>query len=62
MPPHWGVYFSVEDCDATISKVTELGGKVVMDPMDIPDVGHFAGVQDPQGANFTVMKLAQMPD
>ena len=62
VPPHWAVYFSVEDCDATIAMAGDLGGKVIMDPLDIPEVGRFAGLQDPQGANFTVMKLAQIPD
>ena len=62
VPPHWGVYFSVEDCDATMAQAIELGGKVNMEPIDIPEVGRFGGVQDPQGARFTVMKLAQIPE
>ncbi|MDJ0781391.1 MAG: VOC family protein [Desulfosarcinaceae bacterium] len=57
MPPHsegmhpaWSIYVTVDDVDATASKVTELGGQVVMGPQDIPDVGRFCLIQDPQGA------------
>lgn len=57
-PPYWGVYFAVEDTDAAVAKVSELGGSVVMPPMDI-EPGRFAVVADPAGAMFTVIKLAQ---
>jgi predicted enzyme related to lactoylglutathione lyase len=50
MPPAWSVYVTVDDVDATVRKVTELGGKVVMGPQDIPEVGRFCVIQDPQGA------------
>jgi uncharacterized protein len=59
VPPHWGVYFSVTDCDATVEKAVGLGGSVVMPPMDIPNVGRFAVIKDPQGAVFSVIKLQQ---
>jgi predicted enzyme related to lactoylglutathione lyase len=48
----------VEDPDATARKATELGGKVVVPPTDIPDVGRFATLADPQGAHFSVIKLS----
>lgn len=57
VPPHWSVCFAVGDCDATVAKARELGATVTMEPMDMP-VGRFAGLIDPQGASFTVMKLA----
>jgi predicted enzyme related to lactoylglutathione lyase len=57
MPPHWMAYFAVEDCDHSVQKVTELGGKVLMGPMEAGDVGRFATVQDPQGAVFSIIKL-----
>lgn len=56
VPPHWGVYFQVTDCDATVSKVQELGGKALMGPQDITGVGRFAVVSDPQGASFSVIR------
>ena len=50
MPPAWVTYVTVADVDALAVKVTELGGKVMMPPTDIPTVGRFAVIQDPQGA------------
>ncbi len=55
-PDFWGVYFSVEDCAAAASRVTELGGSVMMGPMDI-EPGTFAVVADPTGATFSVIQL-----
>jgi predicted enzyme related to lactoylglutathione lyase len=57
VPNHWLVYFAVEDTDAAVAKVTELGGSVMMPPMDI-DAGRFAVVGDPAGAAFAVIRLA----
>ncbi|HEY3611496.1 MAG TPA: VOC family protein [Pseudonocardiaceae bacterium] len=57
VPPHWAVYFAVEDTDATVAKVTALGGSVVVPPQDIPQ-GRFAGFSDPHGAMFNVIALA----
>jgi predicted enzyme related to lactoylglutathione lyase len=59
VPSHWLVYFAVKDVDKSAKKVTELGGKVVSPPMDIPDLGRFAVVQDPQGAAFAIYKSAR---
>jgi hypothetical protein len=56
-PSLWGIYFSVADADKAAEKVTQLGGKVLNPPMDIPDIGRFAVVADPQGAVFSVMKF-----
>ncbi|MEM8603683.1 MAG: VOC family protein [Cyanobacteria bacterium P01_H01_bin.121] len=58
VPPNWVVYFAVENCDATLERVQALGGKIEMQPIELPDVGRFAIVQDPQGAFFTVIQLA----
>jgi hypothetical protein len=57
VPPHWLAYFAVADCDASTEKVKKLGGKVLMEPMDIPDVGRFSVVMDPQGAAFALFKM-----
>jgi len=61
VPPHWLVYFAVEDTDATVKKAGELGAKTVAPPMDIPGTGRFAIIQDPQGAFFGVIKLSHPP-
>jgi predicted enzyme related to lactoylglutathione lyase len=50
MPPQWGSYVTVDDVDATARTVPQLGGKVLMGPQDIPNVGRFCVIQDPQGA------------
>lgn len=55
-PAAWTVYISVDDCDGAIATATSSGGTVVMPPMDIPDVGRFALLQDPQGAMFYVIQ------
>jgi predicted enzyme related to lactoylglutathione lyase len=62
MPSFWGIYFSVADADATVAKAQELGATVLAGPMDIPDVGRFATLTDPQGAAFSVMKNANPGD
>jgi uncharacterized protein len=61
IPPHWLVYFAVDDTDAIVAKATELGAKNCAPPMDIPGTGRFAVLQDPQGAAFAVIKLANPP-
>ncbi|MEX2552050.1 MAG: VOC family protein, partial [Actinomycetota bacterium] len=43
VPSFWAVYFAVDDTDAAVAKITELGGKVVMGPTDIQP-GRFAVV------------------
>ena len=62
IPPHWMTYFAVEDANAAAARVDETGGKVLVPPTDIPQVGRFAVVSDPQGAMFTVIKLDQPRD
>jgi uncharacterized protein len=57
MPPHWGVYFAVSDCDAAVATATRLGASVMAPAMDVP-VGRFAVLTDPQGAAFSVIKLS----
>lgn len=58
-PPHWIGYVAVPDVDATAKKTKELGGKVYHGPEDIPGVGRFAVLADPQGAVFCAFKGAQ---
>jgi len=50
MPPAWGSYVTVDDVDRTAKAAEQLGGKILMPPQDIPDVGRFCVIQDPQGA------------
>lgn len=60
VPPNWSVYFSVADCDATVAKAVELGGQILKPAADIPGMGRFAVLQDPQGGVFNVVYFAQV--
>ena len=53
-PPSWLVYIGTADADGTVREAVSLGGKVLKAPADIPTVGRFAVLQDPQGAAFAV--------
>ncbi|MDX6643491.1 MAG: uncharacterized protein QOD76_1453 [Solirubrobacteraceae bacterium] len=53
MPPNWLVYFAVDDIDAGLAKVEELGGTKMMGPIDI-GIANIGVVQDPQGAVFAL--------
>ena len=50
MPPMWGAYVTVDDVDQTAKTAEKLGAKILMPPTDIPTVGRFCVIQDPQGA------------
>jgi len=50
MPPAWVSYITVENVDQTAKNAQELGAKLTVPPMDIPQVGRFCVIQDPQGA------------
>jgi predicted enzyme related to lactoylglutathione lyase len=55
IPSNWQVYFQADDVDATLARVEELGGAVVDQAMDTP-YGRMAGVTDPTGAGFKLIK------
>lgn len=55
-PPHWATYFAVGDVDASTEKAVAAGGTVCKPPADIPGVGRFAVIFDPQGAVFYLFK------
>lgn len=58
MPTGWWIYFAADDVDAMAKRVEELGGQVHIGPMDIPEVGRFASVSDPQGVMLNIMTPA----
>jgi uncharacterized protein len=53
-PPHWLVYVGTPSVDATAEHAQRLGAKVVKPASDIPNVGRFAVLSDPQGATFAL--------
>ena len=60
--PGWVIYFASSDVDAMVEQVKQLGGAVHFGPMDIPHIGRFATVADPQGVPFQIMKSSSPED
>jgi uncharacterized protein len=54
--PQWSVVFSVADTDETVAKARELGGEVLIEPADLPQIGRIAVLRDPVGAMFQVIQ------
>ncbi len=54
VPSHWSVYFAVEDADAALAKVVELGGSIEKPAEDTP-YGRLASAADPMGARFKLL-------
>ncbi|UYG17454.1 VOC family protein [Brachybacterium huguangmaarense] len=57
-PGFWRLYLEVEDTDATVARVVELGGRVLDGPQDSP-FGYLATVADPEGASFQVIQSSR---
>ena len=55
--PGWAVYLATRDVDATAARVVDLGGQIRFGPVDIPHVGRFAMVSDPQDVVFALMTV-----
>jgi uncharacterized protein len=58
VPSHWMPYFGVDDCDGMAKKAEGLGASTLVPPSDVPGVGRFSVLQDPQGAAFSIIKFA----
>jgi uncharacterized protein len=54
--PRWLGYVAVADVDASTRRINELGGAVHIPPADIPGIGRFSVVADPQGATLALIK------
>ena len=54
-PPHWLVYFAVDDLDAAMTQVATLGGRVLSPVVALPQ-GRFAAAADPHGAAFALFQ------
>jgi predicted enzyme related to lactoylglutathione lyase len=57
-PPHWLFYVAVPDADAAVRQAKSLGGSAYVE-MEIPSVGRFAVLADPQGAVFAVIQPSE---
>jgi len=58
-PPHWLPYVMVDDTDAIVAKVGDLGGRIIVPGTDIANVGRFAVFSEPSGAVLAVIKLEE---
>ncbi len=54
VPPHWRVYFTVEDAQDSANLAKEAGGTVISGPSAVFTAGIMAVIQDPQGATFSI--------
>jgi hypothetical protein len=61
MQPRWVGYVGVPDADQAATRLAQGGGAVHKHPADIPNVGRFAIVADPQGAMFALFQPASDP-
>ncbi|WP_173065482.1 VOC family protein [Sulfurimicrobium lacus] len=59
MPPMWGAYVTVKDVDETARKAEQLGARILVAPSDIPEVGRFCVIQDPQGAVISAITYSE---
>jgi predicted enzyme related to lactoylglutathione lyase len=50
VPPHWNMYVTVADVDASAAQVPGAGGSVMMPPFDVMDAGRMSVIADPTGA------------
>jgi len=56
VPSDWAAYMNVDDVDATVARAKQFGGRLIVPPFDVPRVGRLAGIADPSGAVFHLIK------
>ncbi|MGP0009974.1 MAG: VOC family protein, partial [Methylocella sp.] len=54
--PHWIGYVGVDDVDAAVDRIKQLGGAVHVPPTDVPNISRFSVVVDPQMATLTLVQ------
>lgn len=57
----WTTYIAVDDADSTAEKITEAGGRILMEPYDVTDSGRMAIASDPSGAIFGIWQARNFP-
>jgi predicted enzyme related to lactoylglutathione lyase len=53
--PVWQFYFNVDGLDAAVARVKANGGKVLVEPMEVPGGSWIATCKDPQDATFSLV-------
>lgn len=59
--PTWTVYFAHPDVDDTVRSVDRLGGTLLVEPVDVMELGREVLFFDPQGAHFGAWQAATFP-
>lgn len=57
LPPAWLPYFSVSSLSTEMERAQALGGKSLFGPVEVPQTGHIALMQDPTGTVFYLIEL-----
>lgn len=60
LPQYVVLYTQVDDVQASLDKAAKLGGKTVVPPTEVPNMGTFAWLTSPEGQIFGLWKPAQM--
>jgi predicted enzyme related to lactoylglutathione lyase len=60
-PPNWMTYIGTPNVDDTARQAASLGATILKAPEDIPTIGRFAVLQDPQGAAFAIFTPNRPP-
>ena len=59
VPVSWTMYVEVDNVANTCGRIKELGGQIFKEPEEVPGMGTFAIVSDPQGAVFGLWTSAE---
>jgi predicted enzyme related to lactoylglutathione lyase len=58
MPSNWLTYFAVDDCHARVDRARRSGAEITKPATEVPNIGYFAILRDPQGASFAIIQNA----
>lgn len=61
-PPHWLAYVQIDDLDAALMQVKQLGGRVLGEPGSRPTLGRYAKIADPSGAVLALCAPDPLPN
>jgi len=61
IPPHWMMYVGTPSIEETVAHVERLGGMAVSPIIEVPVVGRFRAMRDPQGAHFSLYQPQSEP-
>lgn len=62
LPSVWGSYVTVGNVDESAKLAEKLGAKTIVEPTDIPGIGRFCMILDPQGAAISMITYVDKPE